>query len=558
MNLEFSSPTLVKTPQGSYYRQSAYPTKLFWKAWRNNREALREAGLYVVKEDNVYIVYRNSNQSDIKKPIPTKSDFKLNYTKEKLLPYQVPLVGELCASVLTNNLFVDASDAGIGKTYHAMAVCRELSLRPAVITTKTNILSFKKVIKYFGLNPLFVVNWESIIAREYKKTKEVKCSFPYIEVKRSSYTGKIYYDWKIPKGNNNIILIFDEAHKGNGMGTSQGKVFLASKPYRRAFLSATLAGSPWEFRNLGIHLGIFKYENFTTWLQNLGCVKSEYGAKWDSVSPRQDMVKISESLFPKFGGRLRKKDIPNFPDIQNIAESYPIKDVKKFNKAYQGLVLKLEDLESKKASYQKEKQTSNDETRLSELVSLIRKAQADKLTLNLRYRQFTELLKVDLFCDLAKQCIDNNGSVAIFVNFTETLEALSKKLKCKCLVHGGQTGKRGMNERQKSIDDFQTNKSRIIICNIAAGGIGISLHDLTGLYHREAIISPTHSAKQLVQVLGRIHRSGAKSKAINRLVYAGGTIEEDVCENVSSKIDAINALNDADLAENDIFNLMKG
>src|SRR3990167_2120909 len=101
----------------------------------------------------------------------------------------------------------------------------------------------------------------------------------------------------------------------------------------------------------------------------------------------------------------------------------------------------------------------------------------------------------------------------------ETLNLLAEQLKTKTLIHGEQSAK----ERDKNIDDFQSDRERIIIANIRAGGIGISLHDVNGNHPRVSLISPTQSATNLIQALGRIHRSGGKSKSLQRIIFAANT-----------------------------------
>jgi superfamily II DNA or RNA helicase len=547
MNLDFSAPQNIK----GELIQFAKPDKGFWIAWRTAKDSLLSSGIFVRKLDNIFYVCRKvSSTGQIKKTnvIP----YEITKTRPKLLYYQHKIVGELIASLISHRIGIDGSDAGIGKTYHAIAVCAELNKKPAIITTKTNIVTWFKVCNFFGVTPIFITNWESIIARKIKGN--YVCNFPFVDIKKNPYSGQMKYVWKLPL-RNDILIIFDECHKGTGDNTSQGKVFLASKPYNKLLLSATLAESPYNFKNIGLLAGLYTEFNFNSWLVGLGNFKGKYG--WQSVSVADDMQTISKMIFPKFGNRVRKIDIPDFPDIQNIAESYNIPDVNKFNEAYDNFMFDLEETENTRQKLIEIKEKETTKSKVDLIVKKIRELQANKLVLNLRYRQLTEFLKIPVFVDLVKENLDNGFSVAVFVNFTETLLELSKKLKTSCLVHGGQTGSLGLAERNKAIENFQVDRQRVIICNIAAGGIGISLHDLNGNYPRVAIISPTYSAKQLVQVLGRIHRSGAKSKAINRLVYANNTVEVDVCSAVSEKIDAINALNDADLAEKDIFNLMR-
>ena len=166
-------------------------------------------------------------------------------------------------------------------------------------------------------------------------------------------------------------------------------------------------------------------------------------------------------------------------------------------------------------------------------------------------RMKIEMLKAPTIIELAKEYIENGYSVAIFVNFTEALYTIATELKTDTLVCGDVTG----DERQASIKEFQDNKSKAIVCNIQSGGVGISLHDLHGNHPRVSIISPTWCAQDLVQTLGRIHRAGAKTPALQRIVYCDGSVERMICTNVAKKIKNISAINDGDLNSIEVADL---
>jgi superfamily II DNA or RNA helicase len=159
-----------------------------------------------------------------------------------------------------------------------------------------------------------------------------------------------------------------------------------------------------------------------------------------------------------------------------------------------------------------------------------------------KIRQEIELLRVDSIYNMTLKYLMDNKSVAIFVNFTKTIEELASRLKTKCIIWGSQT----LKERAKSIDDFSSDKSRIIICNISSGGTGVSLNDTNGVYPRVSIISPTWSAQDLIQVLGRIHRAMGKSDCIQHIIFCKGTIEESVGNVIKNKINNIRIFNDGD------------
>jgi hypothetical protein len=119
------------------------------------------------------------------------------------------------------------------------------------------------------------------------------------------------------------------------------------------------------------------------------------------------------------------------------------------------------------------------------------------------------------------------------------VDALCAKLKTNCVIRGGQKD----SDRQANIDAFNADRSHVIICNIKAGGVGVSLHGTPTSRMRYAIICPTHSGQDLKQALGRVWRAkGAKS--IQRIFFAAGTIEEKVCKQVNAKISRIDVLND--------------
>jgi superfamily II DNA or RNA helicase len=61
------------------------------------------------------------------------------------------------------------------------------------------------------------------------------------------------------------------------------------------------------------------------------------------------------------------------------------------------------------------------------------------------------------------------------------------------------------------------------------------LHDVTGLRPRVSLISPTFNAKSHIQVLGRIHRNGSKSDALQQIVVAADTVEESVMNAINRK-----------------------
>jgi len=141
---------------------------------------------------------------------------------------------------------------------------------------------------------------------------------------------------------------------------------------------------------------------------------------------------------------------------------------------------------------------------------------------------------------MARDFIDEGNSVVVFVNFTDTVNSLTELLKCSKI-----DGNQNAVQRQQVIDDFQNDITSCIVVNIAAGGTGLSLHDVRGGRPRISLVCPTFNAKDYLQVLGRIHRNGAQSDAVQKVLVAAGTIEEVVMRTIKVKIGNLETLHGA-------------
>jgi SNF2 family DNA or RNA helicase len=262
-----------------------------------------------------------------------------------------------------------------------------------------------------------------------------------------------------------------------------------------------------------------KYE-FFDWINKHGCNQNDWGY-YVFQGNEKHLKKIHKQIYPNKGHRVSIKELGDkFPDTQISAESYTMDNANKIQAIYKKMEKQLLTLKDKSV---------NDSN--------------SYLTYLLRARQQVELLKVPTLIEIAENAIEEGNSVVIFVNFTETLKALAERLDTKSVVYGEQTD----SERETIVNNFQIDNSRIIILNIKAGGVGISLHDLNGNYPRLSLICPTYSAQDMKQSLGRVHRSGGKTKSIQKIIYAANTIEEKVCEKMKAKLNNIDLLNDGDL-----------
>jgi superfamily II DNA or RNA helicase len=133
--------------------------------------------------------------------------------------------------------------------------------------------------------------------------------------------------------------------------------------------------------------------------------------------------------------------------------------------------------------------------------------------------------------------------VVVFCCFRDTLEKLAEALP---LTTARIWGEQSREERDAAVARFQNGEVSCLLATQQAGGVGISLHDLSGLRPRRSFFTPGYSAAHMVQSLGRVWRAGG-GKVIQQIVLAAGTVEERVYHTVQRKLKCIDALRDGDL-----------
>lgn len=449
-----------------------------------------------------------------------------------LLPPQHSHTKTLIDSLYLNGFAIDQSETGTGKTYVAAAIIRQMNRPAFIICPKSVISQWHGILAKFDLKAT-IINYEKIGRGNTKWMKWKKMQDPMRPWKEEFK--REMPDFRFPK---NSLVVMDEGHRCKGTDTTNAwmMISLVAQGYKTLIASATIATTPIEMKAIGYLAQLHKLYNFPEFCR-------VHGAKWvgrwgamtfdmASTEAKKSMRILHNYLFKtrKCSSRLCSEDFGNsFPESNIIADAYNLGDIMeaKCQKVYDDMELELAKLEEKCENY-------------SEHIFAIM----------MEARRRAELCKVPLFVDMIEDLFDEGKSVVCFVNFTETVEAINKRLtKLKKFdglighIVGGQSDK----NRQADINDFNADKKRILVVNIAAGGTGISLHDLNGNFPRASIVSPNFSAYQLIQALGRVWRQGGLTKSYQRIVFAANTIEEQACRRVQFRINNLAALNDNDM-----------
>ncbi len=445
--------------------------------------------------------------------------------EKKLYDFQVLHVFNLITAFRSNHVILDGSDTGTGKTFTSIALCKQLNIRPFIICPKTIISSWVNVCKIFNVTPIAITNYESIKnGKAYDcYGKHINCDFVEISKNTGKNTGKnkdsnIEFKWNLPR---NSIIIFDEVHKCKNVNSQNAKLLLSTREQQKVLLlSATISDKPQYFHIFGYMLGCYnKLRQASNWIN--GMILEDKMC----LSTKDGLSSINKFIYPTKGSRMRIKELGSkFPSNQVTSETYFINDEQKelVNKAFGNITKNTLIIKSSL-----ENKNNN-----GQILGEIMKA-----------RQLVEKIKIPIIIELANDYINNGYNVVIFANFTESIKKLAESLKTTCIISGSLD----TDTRNKNVQRFQDNESNIIICNIAITE-GISLHDIHGV-PRVSLISPSFSVTQLIQALGRISRTGAKTPALQRIIYCANTCEEIICNRLKNKLDFLSKLNDNDLID---------
>ena len=517
--VEWSQPIQLNTKRGVRLLKKAPIEQAFWKVYGEDKEVFKkqmsDAGIQLGKfRDEWQLTWWSDDQLKFKQIIVTDTQAEAVQElelipllhPEGLLEYQLTSVQMGVASMNKYNRALLGHSTGVGKTFCALGIARELGKRVAVICPKPITTDWHRAAKMMGVEVFEICGWE------WTKTGKSQMG-RWTDEKKKEFRFMLPAD---------VMLIFDEVHRGKGEATQNAYLVRDSvvQNIPAIALSATIADDPTKLWALGQFLGLHQGgKDYFRFLSQNGCRKTRFGMQF--TGGHSVLKKLHSRIYPERGNRLRHSDLGDaFPETLIKAKAFDMDNAKKIANEYDDLCNRIEEL------------------RMQENFS------ANVLAEQTRARQRIEMLKAPAVAAMTRDLIEEGNSVFIAVNYTETREWLMDELKTDCAIYGGQ----GDMERRGKIDSFQNDKSRVIIGIIQACREGLNLHDLNGNHPRVALIMPSPSVFDLKQVLGRVHRSGGKSKSLQYIVYAAGVgIEESICEKLDTKLKRLDVLADGEV-----------
>lgn len=427
----------------------------------------------------------------------------------QLLDWQVQAAQRQFEILKERGRAINSSSTGIGKTFLAADTAVRLGLPVLVICPKSILSSWREILADAGVKKFDVMNAERLKTSKHGFWNKTKWEF-----------------------NEERFIIWDEAHAGlvgpQSQTTAMAAKLKAFTTMPKLFMSATIADSPLQLRALGFLFDLHGYvePDFYGWCLRMGCERAQMpdgrgGFVTVIQMPRAKyraelvMLKLREMLAP-YTVRLTPENAPGFPEtvIESRLVDLDTASTAEIRKLYE--------------TYANAHSTRSLDPRAQLIVA----------------RQRTEVAKVPVLLEMAKEIESEGRSVVVFLNFHDSMDRMAAELGSHNVVQ--IRGEQNDTQRQEAISDFQSNKKHFCLAQSQAGGIAVSLHDVTKTRPRSSLICPDWSASRTVQCLGRIRRTGGTA-TIQTFILAAGTLEERVYRALNRKIRHIELLNDGDL-----------
>ena len=152
--------------------------------------------------------------------------------------------------------------------------------------------------------------------------------------------------------------------------------------------------------------------------------------------------------------------------------------------------------------------------------------------------------KVDAACEWIDTFLDStNRKLVVFAHHVSVVDQIASR-------YGGLrvAGKDSMDKRQEAIDAFQNDEdSRVIVLNMKAGGVGLTLTSASDVLFVEQGWTPAEHD----QAEDRCHRIGQSNNVSAWYMLAEGTIDDDIYELIQKKRVVVDAVTDGDEATQD-------
>lgn len=478
---------------------------------------------------------------------------------EDLFPHQRAGVAFLVAS----RRALLADEPGLGKTAQAIRALKKLNedgveVFPALVvcpnTLKKNwkrefakwhpearvvIISgtaAKRKKQFAEEADVYVINWESLRTHSrlagYGSIALAKCSScgghdPKVSLNRC----------EVHKRELNEIdfksAIADEIHRSKDPKSKQSRALWAASgnaEIRFALTGTPIANNVVDLWSILHWISPKDWPSKTKWIDRMvDTMMNAFGGMMVIGVKNHMSEEFYSTINPHMRRMLKARVLPWLPPV--MEERRDVQMSTKQKKAYEQMrdlmIAELEGSEGLLTAPSVLTQT----TRLLQFANSYAETNVDTETGEITTKLVAPSCKVDALMDDINNGDFGDDSVAVCAVSRQLIELLSDAMTKAKIPHGLITGAQSEDERQQSIDDFQSGRTKWILFTAQAGGVGVTLTAAKRLI----MLQRPWSLVDYKQALDRVHRIG--SEIHDSIVITDYVTEDTIEERVIEVLD---------------------
>lgn len=343
-----------------------------------------------------------------------------------------------------------------------------------------------------GMNEIFITNYESL------KKFFVKSMPPKGKMRSSS---DIIMDERI-----NLFksVIIDESHRCKDPSTQQAKIVLQICLGKEWIIELT--GTP----VVNKPIDLFPQLAIMGRLRDFGGRKGYLMRYCEGGRGASNLKELNYYLNEKCFFRREKTEVAkDLPEKQRQTVLCDITTRKEYNKAQNDFVEFLKDKGCDDAE-------------------IARKLRGEIMVKMGELKRISARGKMNEVCEFVREVTESGEKLILFCVLHEIVDELLKEFPGSVTV----TGRDNTDTKQANIDAFQNNPDvKLIICNIRAAGVGITLTASS----RVAFVEYPWTYADCVQCEDRAHRIGQKNNVMCTYFLGDKTIDEDLYKMIQEK-----------------------
>jgi len=478
--------------------------------------------------ESVYFAFETAREIKAKNyelSISDSADIKVNAFLDPVLKgYQKAGVEYICNN---SSGVLLADEMGLGKTLQALASIERMSYYPALILCPA-------VVKYNWLRECekWLTHRRAALVESYKD--DVKGTGP-AEIYIINYDILQKY-WGLLDSGIWQVLICDESHflkNHKADRTIRVQKLAEGIPHKILMTGTPVLNRPKELLSQLMILGkLDSIGGFWHFVETY-CQKKDtnFGMDINGAANLEDLNKrMRESCYVR---REKKEVLKELPPKNRIPQWVKIDNGPEYEEAESDVIEYLKEnarVEAEFIESIKDRPEAEQASLIAEYRESVarRAARAEAIVKINVLKQIVARGKLKAAQAWIKNYFEESDSkLVIFAWHTETIAALCKEFECESI-----TGDTSPEDRDRIVHDFQNKKDcKMLVCNIQAGGVGITLTAANTSLFLELGWNPG----TMDQAEDRIHRMGQMDSATIFYMLGEGTIDRENWEMIEYK-----------------------